>query len=192
MSKLLSFHNEEAVKANEDKLRLPEWLAQLEDYLFDGLSKEDAKTFPQQFLEAIPVGRNLEPVRWKFCAFILKENIERVLLLNINSELKTKVVDAIKQCLKIHEDAILSGIWSESAAQSARVTAWSAAKSAARSSAESAESAAWSAWSAAGSGESAESAARCAWSAAESAAETAESAAYKRYADELLRLLREE
>ena len=189
-------------KAYEKELGLPEWLARLEDTIFEGLPNKDAKVFPQQFLEAIPIGKNLNKVKWQFCIFVLKENIERVLLLEISDELKKEVIDAIKACLKLHEDSVTSGqpaaesAWSaaESAAWSARSAARSAAESA-RSAAWSARSAAWSARSAARSARSARSAARSAaesaWSAARSAAESAWSAAFKRYADELLRLLKD-
>jgi hypothetical protein len=68
--------------AYEKELELPEWLARLEDTIFEGLPKEEAMRWPRQFTEAIPVGINLEPVKWKFCAVILKENIERVMTVN--------------------------------------------------------------------------------------------------------------
>jgi hypothetical protein len=176
--------------AFESILGLPEWLARLQDTIFEGLSVEDAKWFSSQWVTAIPVGRDITRVKWKFCAFIMKENIERVLLLDISDDLKKQVVDAINGVLNIHTSAAETGIFSESAARSA----WSAARSAAESawSAESAARSAWSAWSAAESAESAAwSAARSAWSAARSAARSAWSAAYKRYAVELLRLLSE-
>src|SRR3990167_4422879 len=60
----------------ETALGIPEWLARLEDTIFEGLPKEDAMKWPEQFAKAINVGANLEPVKWKFCAFILKENID--------------------------------------------------------------------------------------------------------------------
>jgi hypothetical protein len=194
----------------QTELGLPEWLAILEDKLFEMQCNSDAKIFAVEFLQAIPVGVNLEPVKWQFCAFLLRENIDRVLNLDISSSLKEKVTTAIRQALACCEAAIARVEWNEAAesarsarsaaesaesAESARSAAWSAwsawsaawsaaesARSArsARSAAESARSAAWSAWSAAWS----------ARSAARSAAESARSAAYKRYADHLLILLR--
>ena len=163
-------------EAFESVLGLPEWLARLHDTIYEGLEVKDSKWFSKEWVRAVPVGVNLDIIKWKFCAFILKENIERVLLLDIKEKLKKQIVDAIKQCLDVQEKAIETGNWDGSAARSA---ARSATRSAARS--------AWSAW-------SAESAAWCAArSAAESAAwSAAESAAYKRYANELLRLFREQ
>jgi len=199
-----------------DVLGLPEWLARLHDTIYEGLTTENSKWFSREWVRSIPVGVNLEPVKWKFSVFLLKENIDRVLTLAINDELKTKVVDSIRLCLAVNESAIVTGVWDESAARSAaksaelaaRSAAWSAARSAAKSAELAARSAAWSAarsaesatWSARSATWSAESAARsAAWSAAwsaRSAAWSAESAAwsaasYKKYADELLRLFLE-
>ena len=186
--------------AFEKILGLPEWLAKLHDTIYEGLTVKDSKWFSKEWVRAIPVGKNLDIIKWKFCAFILKENIARVLVLNIKNDLKKQVVDAINGCLSLHESAIASGKWDKSAARSAawsaaRSAAWSAAVSAVRSAAESAaESAAWSAESAVRSAaeSAAESAAWSAESAARSAAWSAESAArsaaYKKYADELLML----
>jgi hypothetical protein len=164
-------------KRYETDLGIPEWLARLEDTIFEGLPVDAAKEWPEQFAEAIPVGVDLEPVKYYFCAFLLKENIDRVLSLDIEDDLKKKVVDAIRGVLSVHETAIQTGEWDEAAARSAE----SAARSAARSAESAAWSAAWSAWSAAWS----------AWSAARSAWSAAWSAAYEKYAQELIRLLQE-
>ena len=150
-------------------LGIPEWLARLEDILFEGLEETESNSFPVRFLKAIPIGVDLEPVKWKFCAFILKEQIDLVLGLKIDVKLKEQVVNAIQDVLSLHVRAIKSGQWDEKAESAAESAAWSAG---------------WSAgWSAA------ESAAR---SAAWSAARSAESAAYKRYTDYLIELLEKE
>ena len=162
----------------ESELGLPEWLARLEDTIFEGLPKDIAMQWPLRFAKAVPVGVDLQPLKWRFSAYLMRSNIERVLMLNISDELKEKVLGALRQVLSLHEAALSTGQWDESAAESAARSAWSAAESAesaaesaARSAARSAaESAAWSAARSA-----AESAA---WSAARSAAESAaESAA---------------
>ncbi len=189
-------------KDYETKLGMPEWLARLEDTIFEGLTVKESKTWPEKFAKAIPVGVNLEPVKWHFCAYLMKENIERVLKLKIADDLKKQVVDAIRSVLSLHKNAIQTGVWNESAAESAARSAESAAESA-----RSAESAAWSAESARSAAESAESAARSAWSArsaarsarsaaesARSAAESAESAwsaaAFLKHSKYLLKLLK--
>ena len=163
-------------KAYETELGLPEWLARLEDTIFEGLPAKDAPKFAVDFLTSIPVGVNLDRVKWQFCSFILKENIDRVLKLKIKDDLKKQVVESIQGVLSLTDKAIETGVWDESAARSAESAAWSAASaaSAARSAARSA------AWSAAWSAESA------AWS----AASAARSAAYKKYASHLIELLK--
>ena len=129
----------------ESLLGIPEWLARLEDALFEGMPKREAMSWPVRFAEAIHVGADLGPVKWRFCAYLMRGNIERVLALDLPDALKDEVVGAIRGVLAVHEAAAASGVWDESAAESA---AEYAAESAA-------ESGAWSA--------------RSAWSAAESA-----------------------
>jgi hypothetical protein len=179
----------------EKELGIPEWLARLEDTIFEGLPVEDAKKWPGQFIKAIPENVDLEPVKWKFSVYLMKENIDRVLGLDISDELKEEVVSGIRKVLAVHENAIKTGKWDKSAAASAAESAErsaaesaasaaesaaSAAESAARSAAESAERSAWSAersaWSAAAS--AAESAARSAASAARSAERSAAASAW--------------
>jgi len=153
-------------KVFEEALGIPEWLARLQDSFFENLPVGDNSQFAVDFLSAVPTGVNLEPVKWKFCSFILKEGIDRILLQNnLSEELMDQVVSAMRGVLNLHESAINTGEWdleaaesarsaarsAESAAESARSeaeSAWSAARSAARSAAWSAESAAESAWSA--------------------------------------------
>jgi hypothetical protein len=113
----------------ETELGIPEWLARLEDTIFEGLPVAEAKKWPLRFSQAVPVGADLGPVKYKFCAFILSQNIDRVLALDIADSLKEQVVSAIRGVLTLHENAIKTGVWDESAAWSA----WSAAESAARS-----------------------------------------------------------
>ena len=185
----------------ETELGLPEWLARLEDILFEGMPNEDAMKFPLRFLEAIPVGVELDKVKWQFSAYLMKENIERVLLLNIDEILKEQVLKAIKDVLSLNENAIETGIWDASAARSVESvakSARSAAESAAESVAESVAESAWSAESAASSAaesvaESAWSAEAAAWSAARSAGSAesvARSAAFLKHSKKLLELLR--
>jgi hypothetical protein len=47
------------------EIGVPGWLVHLEDVIFEGLPQEKAMFWPTQFLEAIPVGANLEPVQWQ-------------------------------------------------------------------------------------------------------------------------------
>lgn len=196
----------------EDGPGLPEWLALLQDALFEGLTPAAAMEFTAHFFPAIPVGVDLDPVKWRFCAFLMRENLERVSALDIDASLKQKVLSAVQQVLALLERTLATGACdlaaaesARSAAESARSVAWSAASAASSAAHAAAESAVWSvesarsvAWSVARSARSAWSV-ESAWSAAESVAwsawsaksawSVAESAAYKRYADQLLALL---
>jgi hypothetical protein len=158
----------------ESELGIPQGLARLEDSLFEGQPKGEAKTFPRRFLEAAKPGADLSRVQWLFLHWLLTEGVA--------GRDHPLVRDVIKQCAnvlvplakgeKVDESA------ARSAARSAESAAWSAAcsaESAAKSAARSAESAAWSA----------------AWSAASAAWSAATSAAYKRMADKLLILIAE-
>lgn len=135
LGKHYSFSNH---KVLGESIGLPAWLARLQDVLFDGIPDEDGAQFSVDFLDAIPVGVNLEPVKYKFCAFILRENIERVSgLSDLDNDLKGMVLKAIRDVLALHEKAIETGEWdseearsAESAARSAESAAWSSAMSA--------------------------------------------------------------
>jgi hypothetical protein len=196
------------------EIGLPEWLARLEDYLFENLPQKEAMTWPERFLKAIPVGANVENVQHNLAI----RRLDRLIVSQTKALSQNKgdlakgiaaVIASIETVKALHHaqvdgkmcptdaarsaarSAAESAAWSaaRSAAESA---AWSAAWSAARSAA---ESAAWSAaesaaWSAARS--AAESAA---WSAAESAAwsaarSAARSAAIKQEASDLIELLK--
>jgi hypothetical protein len=142
-------YNNNSHKVFEEAIGVPQWLAILQDIFFENLSSEENSEFAINFLEAIPVGVNLGPVKWKFCAFILKQNLDIVSnLSNISEELKENVIQSIQKVLNIHESSIKSGEWdiesAELAADSAGLaadSAWSAERSAAESAAESARSA---------------------------------------------------
>ena len=178
------------------ELGIPEWLAYLEDSIFEGLENKEAVLFPVEFLEAIPVGVDENDL------YKLRCDLDYKRLKNLLDNLEEKdnewgVRSAIEECMRLNqeylepEDDKWSAAWSaarsaQSAARSAELAAELAAQSAAESATQSAaRSAAWSAaWSAA------RSAAR---SAAESAAWSAVwSAAYYEISKELIRLLESE
>ena len=151
----------------------PEWLAHLADKIFEGLDQADAPRFGTDLLAAIPVGVDLEPVKWKIA--IQRHERQLTELADNEESYAEKCRTAIQGVIDYCKLKLLGGS-SESARSAAWSAAWSAAESAAWSAA---ESAAWSAaWSAADSAESAASSA--AWSAdsAESAAWSAEFAAW--------------
>ena len=178
----------------ETSMGIPEWCARLIDIIFEGLPEVEAKKFPRHFVEAVPIGKNKvwwNQVNWRFGAYLMQENLERVSQLSIDERLKIEVVEAIRGALSLFTNAIASGEWGDSTARSVAESAYSAADSA-DSAADSADSAADSADSAADSADSAADSAAdstadstaysaadsTAYSAADSAADSARSAAY--------------
>jgi hypothetical protein len=153
---------------------LPEWLARLQDSIFENLPDDVARQWWHVTLfSSIKKGADLERVLPRFMRWILTEGLV------YDAEAYPQVREAVEMCVALYDRELVGDVPTESD--------WSAARSAARSAAQSAWSAAWSAarpaarsaWSAAQS--AAESAARSdaesAWSAAESAAQSAWSAA---------------
>jgi len=174
--------------AYEKELGLPEWLAYLEDTLFENISLEKSRIFPKLFLESIPVGVNLDKAYHKFCKFILTEVIQ------MPDDKQTR--DAIQKIILLHEKAIRGEITTIpalirsktisaalSALSAARSATWITARSAVLSALSAARLAAWkatnsttsAAWLAVDSTTSA--AWSVTWITARSAAHSAESAA---------------
>lgn len=165
------------IAAYETKLGLPMWLAKLEDVLFEGIENQEAKNFPLAFLEAIPVGVTLDHVRWQFCLFLMQENLALISALPLPPHVKQEVTRVTQAAFALHEEAIKTNVWNESAAWAVEVDARAVALSATGP----AEAATWSAaWAATWSAWSAESATgsavlSAAWSAAWSAEAVARS-----------------
>ena len=174
-------------QAYENELGLPRWLAHLEDQIFEGLPAVDAQRFAVDFLEAVPVGADVDIVRWQLAS--QRHALDRDRLLSNPEPYAKQCVAALDLVIAYCDSQDKTESAAESAAESARSAAESAARSAAWSAAESAESAwsatesaVWSAWSAAES---------AAWSAAWSAARSAaRSYHFKWEAETLLALLR--
>src|ERR1019366_7858428 len=49
-------------KAYETELGIPEWLARVEDTIFEGLPDDRAQVWPEQFLKAIKIGKDLNKI----------------------------------------------------------------------------------------------------------------------------------
>jgi len=60
-------------KVYETEFGIPEILARLEERIFEGLSVEDSKTWPENFMSAIPVNVDLSLVWPKLAVFILTD-----------------------------------------------------------------------------------------------------------------------
>lgn len=184
----------------ESELGIPEWLAKVEDTLFEGMSLQKSKTWPRTFLKAINVGADLEKVKVLFLVAVLKQSLKSMNACKYDKDSNAQVVAAIEQSkaavkemirrLKSGDDtsAAANAAWSASANAAESVTsATNAAANAAESARSAAESAARSvAWSVAASVES--SGESAAWSVA--SATSAANAAYDSLANELIKLLK--
>jgi hypothetical protein len=170
------------------ELGIPEWLARVEDTLFEGMSKDKSRTWPIDFLRAVNIGSDLEAIKAPFLIFALKDTLE-----TFDSLEYPDVKKAVEVTIALWErDDIGSADWQEAAdaAGSAAKTAADAARAAAKTAADAARAAAWAA------ADAAEAAVWAAWAAADAAegvvAKTvACAAAYDRYADEILSLIKE-
>lgn len=158
-------------KRYETELGIPEWMARLEDTIFEGLAEKDSQEWPERFLAAVPVGVDLEPVRWRITIRRMDRLLERMKSLPA-ADYMPAVIASIETVRRFSE--------AESGGDRCD---WAAAAESAAAAAAAAESAAWSAaWSAAAA--AAESAV---WSAAAAGSESAVwSAEYKLEADSLV------
>lgn len=188
------------------ELGIPEWLARVEDTLFEGMSADRATFWPSEFLLAIPLGvtehQFLYNVKAPFIVLVLESSLK-----NFDHNKYPACAAVVRGSIALWKRDDLEGVGREGAPwAAARTAAFAAAESATWSAAESAAesaagAAAWAgAWAAASAAEAgvrsvAESAA---WSAAHLAARAgvrsaAESAAktanYDYFAGELLHLL---
>jgi len=180
------------------ELGIPEWLARVEDSLFEKMSIEKSKTWPADFLAAINVGADLEKTKVPFLIMTLETTLQSMAAADFDAKKfpeVTKAIEgsmhAVEQMIHAHKNglalqAALSAACSAWPADSACSTARSAAAdSAARAAESAAYAAACSAWPADSACSTARAAAACsAWS-------TARSAAYDFFADELLLILKE-
>lgn len=64
-------------KAYETELGVPQWLARVEDRIFEGLPNDRAKLWPIEFLNAVNVGSDLEKIKAPFMIYILESVIDK-------------------------------------------------------------------------------------------------------------------
>ena len=96
-------------EAYEDELGIPRQIAYLQDAIFERLPNEDAVLFPEQFLEAIPIGVNLYPAYWKFMLWFLVDGTEGLITVTENEQVKT----VINQIADLYKKALAGGDVSE-------------------------------------------------------------------------------
>lgn len=116
--------------AYEAELGIPEWLARVEDTLFEGMPEDEAMLWPERFLAAIKPGANLEKVKAPFLIFVLK------------AALKSFDHKKSPDCKKVIDDVI--ALWKRADATPLEfvAAAWAAAKAAAKAAAWAAKAAA--------------------------------------------------
>lgn len=79
------------------ELGLPEWLAHLEDAIFEGLEKKDALEWPLKFLESIPIGVDVENVKHRLAIYRMDNLIK----------LQEKLLEENKNIKDVFEEGIL-------------------------------------------------------------------------------------
>lgn len=94
--------------AYETELGIPEWLARVEDTLFERMSLDKSKTWPDLFLQAIPVGVNLDQVRVPFVVILLKHTLKSMDLVQYDSKKFPKVKAALQGSKKAVKQMILA------------------------------------------------------------------------------------
>lgn len=117
-------------KGFETELGIPEWLARLEDRIFEGLPNADAKNFAVDFLEAVPVGVELERVKWGFLVFVLEENAKTITQLKRSQDRKTRLLSINSGVLAVLKSANETGELDLEALKLARAAADAAAEAA--------------------------------------------------------------
>jgi hypothetical protein len=168
--------------AYEVELGIPRILARLEDRIFEGLSLEDAKEWPEKFLRAIPVGKDLSLVWPKFAVWLLVDEIDGVIKFaktDQQKEVIARVADLYQRRIKGDEPSLEEWRTAAHAADAADAAAAHAADAA---------DAAYAAYAAAAAA-AAYAAAAAAYAA--DAAAAARKSAYKRQSEKLLEILGE-
>ncbi len=99
-------------EALSESLGIPVWLTKVQDSFFECLPNEYCSQFAIDFLEAIPIGIDLESVRWTLCTSLLKEGIETIEEKdNLLQDVKKEAIESLRNCLFIYEAAIKANGW---------------------------------------------------------------------------------
>ena len=108
------------------ELGIPEWLARVEDTLFEGMSIEGATLWPSEFLLAVPVGitenQFTHNVKAPFLVMVLESA-----LATFDHAANPRCADAMRGSIALWKrDDIGSTAFAEEARSAARSAAWSA------------------------------------------------------------------
>ena len=127
-------------EAYETKLGIPIQLAYLQDLIFEELPSKEAKDFPVDFLESIPVGEDLKPVLHQFLYWLLVDPEDGVIQYAQDEE-EEQVKEAILSVADLYSrvmkgQEVTNEQWSAAwevdreAAWAARGAAWAASRAA--------------------------------------------------------------
>lgn len=102
------------------ELGIPEWLARVEDRLFEGMGKSLAMQWPLWFLEAAPVGADLDSIKPAFLIMVLRSARENV------KPAFADVLAVIDRVIELWQRADLYSAEWHSQAMAASASAWAA------------------------------------------------------------------
>ena len=63
-------------KQYEIELGVPQWLARLEDSIFENMNVQKSKSFPLEFLNAVPLGVDLNKILKPFLIYVLEDTLK--------------------------------------------------------------------------------------------------------------------
>lgn len=87
--------------AYETELGIPEWLARMEDILFENMTNKKSRTWPEKFLKAIPIGVDLNSIKSKFLVIVLKNTLKSLNSLKFDGKKFPTVLKNV-ELVKIH------------------------------------------------------------------------------------------
>ena len=120
------------------ELGIPEMIAKLEDCIFEGLPVKEAMEWPERFLKAVPVGKDLARVCPKFLLSMLKRRKDALdandlVLVGLAMDHAIKVIADWVEFGKVNQKSAESAAYAAASAWSAAASAWYAASAAAKS-----------------------------------------------------------
>ena len=181
----------------EKQLGIPEWLARVEDRIFEHLPNAQAKKWPVDFLNAINIGSDLNKIKGPFLIFVLESALE-----TFDNKKYSKCAKAILAVIALWtkypmgqtlensaewRDAAAYAAADAAAAAAAAAYAAAAAAAAADAAADAAAAAAAAAYAAAAAAAAADAAAAAA---ADAAADAARQKTYSKFAKKLIKLIK--
>lgn len=85
----------------EKYLGVPEWVAVVEDGIFEGISKKRAKTFPVEFGEALNEGSDLNSIKTPFIIYLMEDSLKTLESISVDKEEYKKVFDCVENAKQV-------------------------------------------------------------------------------------------